>query len=117
MIRERDSRIDYLTKELDIIRRKKEKQEEEIKDLEEQLHRVNRAILDKNAAEAQLESSLKMQKDKNSKLLQEIMMIQAEHKGTLHKVADLEDQCNEYKDKIYWLESNREKNKLTSEQL
>ena len=58
-----------------------------------------------------------MQKDKNSKLLQEIMAIQAEHKGTLHKLAGLEDQCNEYKDKIYWLESNRDKNKLTNEQL
>ena len=44
-----------------------------------------------------------MEKDKNSKLLQEIMSIQSEHKGTLHKLSELEDQCNEYKDKMYWL--------------
>lgn len=55
----------------------------------------------------ELESLLKIEKDKNTKMLQEIMNIQAEHKGTLHKMAEIEDQCNEYKDKVYWLESNR----------
>ena len=45
------------------------------------------------------------------------MSIQAEHKGTLNRMTEIEDQCTEYKDKVYWLESNKEKNKLNSEQL
>ena len=64
-------------------------------------------VQEKIAIEAELDAFLKAEKDKNSKILQEIMTIQAEHKSTLNKLAEAEDQCNEYKDQIYWLEGDK----------
>ena len=50
---------------------------------------------------------MKSEKEKNNKILQEIMGIQSEHKQTLNRLNEVEEQCDRYKDQIYWLESNK----------